>query len=404
MTKEISIAQRMNKKRKQLYFENKTRRHEGNQSPLSTRTAIGIPNSNSKNAKLSSFPFTLLHWIGLVQESTKIGKCIFPFVLLMGITDLSVTSIMRFKTLKMRVHLASIFSMICSLIIWCTIRRKAKHLSWLLLKLNGTCFPINENRWKFITFLILCLPFALTAGFLLNPNITEILVFHSCGIEFKSYTLLTLIVVVKKFLHFLAYPTFPCMIVFLYCILCRHCSTCLCNLTGKVNKCSPESFGPSEQMVVLREKIKIDDFLENIQDIFSVPSFFIIFSSFLSCSSVLGCRLVSGWNTYSVILNMTRLCYGLFGFFCVAAVFWTAGELPIQLHNLKEAFYKKAHLRFVFIDCSEESLCKRELLDKPEFVLNGCDVLSYKRSSLIAFVGAMLTYTVLAVEINDRSI
>ncbi|GFT77869.1 hypothetical protein TNCV_4635751 [Trichonephila clavipes] len=159
----------MNKKRKQLYFGNKTRWHGGNQSPLSTSTARGIPNSNSKNANQSTFPFTLLHRMSLVQESTKIGKCIFPSVLLMGIADLSVTSIMRFKTLQMREHLASIFSMICSLIIWCSMRRKAKYLSCLFLKLNGTNFPMKENRWKFITFLILCLPVVLTAGFLLKP-------------------------------------------------------------------------------------------------------------------------------------------------------------------------------------------------------------------------------------------
>ncbi|GFU45841.1 uncharacterized protein NPIL_572401 [Nephila pilipes] len=166
-------------------------------------------------------------------------------------------------------------------------------------------------------------------------------------------------------------------------------------LTRKILQYKPEEFGPSEQIEILKQKAKLDDILVNIQIIFSLPSFLVITSNLLCCCSVLGLNL-NGINSKGRLTSV--LFYGIPNLVSLIAVLWTAGGLPVEQHELKEAFYKKVHLRFLIFRVLEEPQCKRELLEKPDLVLNGCNIFFYTRSSILTVVGTLLTYTLLVYE------
>ncbi|GFU33340.1 uncharacterized protein NPIL_173871 [Nephila pilipes] len=129
-----------------------------------------------------------------------------------------------------------------------------------------------------------------------------------------------------------------------------------------------------------------------MQDTFSLPSFSVITTNLLSCCSVLGINLHEV-NSKARVTSV--LFFGIPNLISLIAVLWTAGGLLVEQHKLKGTFYKKVHLRFLMLRYSEEPQCKRELLDMPDFVLNGCNIFSYTRSSILAAVGTLLTYTLL---------
>ncbi|GFR13687.1 uncharacterized protein TNCT_716411 [Trichonephila clavata] len=160
-------------------------------------------------------------------------------------------------------------------------------------------------------------------------------------------------------------------------------------LTRKILHYSPSEFGPSEQIDILRQKAKIDDILEHLQDIFSLPSFFVIITNIFMCSSILG-KIMTG--ILSKILIVTVVFYGLSNLVSLTVLLWIAGGLPTDQNKLKDAFYKRAHSRFLIILSPEELPFKREILDKTAFVLNGCNILYYTRNSIFTLTGMLLTY------------
>ncbi|GFX52760.1 uncharacterized protein TNCV_2922021 [Trichonephila clavipes] len=164
------------------------------------------------------------------------------------------------------------------------------------------------------------------------------------------------------------------------------------NLTQDVLQYSPKEFGPSEQTHILKQKARVDDILERLQDIFSLPSFFVILSNFFTCCSTLGILLT---DNPSRITLVTAVFVGMPNLISLIVILWVAGGLPVEQDKLKNAFYKRAHCRYLIVLSSEEQQFKREILDKPDFVLNGCNIFSYTRNSFLTLIGTLLTYALL---------
>ncbi|GFS53591.1 uncharacterized protein TNIN_279441 [Trichonephila inaurata madagascariensis] len=174
--------------------------------------------------------------------------------------------------------------------------------------------------------------------------------------------------------------------------MCMRWSSHFSCLTQEVLQYSAEEFGPSEQIYVLKLKARMDDILEKLQDIFSLPSFFVILSNFFTCCSTLGIILTGHPSKISIV---TAVFVGIPNLVSLIVVLWIAGRLPVEQDKLKDAFYKRAHYRYLIVLSSEEQQFKREILDKPDFVLNGCNIFSYTRNSFLTLIGTLLTYALL---------
>ncbi|GFY76006.1 uncharacterized protein TNIN_213431 [Trichonephila inaurata madagascariensis] len=345
---------------------------------LNSSSSIPIYNSYKLNSNLPILLFSFLSLIGLAQQFSKnlvLRKLwlVFYFVLLSQIMDVLAMSIIgALNGYSFKHNAPYIFAFFCNLMLWHSMRRKKKNLINLLRKLGKLCPATYNKRTNIMVLILFSFPFMYSVSSILVLNITKNLLFYTYGHNMKGLTLQASVVRIKKFLLFLVHCTFPSLVVVLFCYLCLRCSSCFNCLTRKVLHYSPEEFRPSEQIDILRQKAKIDDIIEELQNIFSLPSFFMIVSNLFVCSSILGI-ILTGIHSELIIVNAVFFCIP--NLICIIVVLWVAGGLPVEQHKLKGAYYKRAHSRFLIVMTSEKPQYKKEILDKPDFELNGLAVL-----------------------------
>ncbi|GFY71070.1 uncharacterized protein TNIN_1101 [Trichonephila inaurata madagascariensis] len=262
-----------------------------------------------------------------------------------------------------------------------------RRLSLLLLKLQYLPPCTEEKIFNLLMPLFFLILMALaTACSIICDKKTFLAVFAYVK-DLESQWAQKMFIFFKLNFLFFAYPAFPCLIAIVYCTICVRCSYAIRNLTHKISLCSPEQFGPSEQIHALRYKAKIDEILQITQEIFSVPSFCLIVANSISCYSTLGWYLMSHLNAFQLI---EVLSIGMSSLLCMTCIRWTAGTLPGELNKLKDTFYAKAYLRWISFRFPSEKNFRREVLDKPEFVFTGCDIFHYRRSFIFAVVETLI--------------
>ncbi|GFW18996.1 uncharacterized protein TNCV_165091 [Trichonephila clavipes] len=252
---------------------------------------------------------------------------------------------------------------------------------------------IHSRRTNIIMLVILSIPIMYSVTSILAINITSESLFFAYGYELKTLTMRASVVCIKKLLSYLFHTTFPSLVTVLFCCLCLRFSFCFNCLTQKILNYSPDEFGPSQQKEILRQKAKLDDILENLQDIFSLPSVFMTITYLFTCCSAVGMSVIAG--NYSKLNVLKTVFYGIPNLVSLIVLLWIAGSIPVEQHKLKGAFYKRAHYRFLTVVTSEEPQCKREILEKTDLVLNGCGIFFYTRNSIVAVFGTLLTYSLL---------
>ncbi|GFR19938.1 uncharacterized protein TNCT_165121 [Trichonephila clavata] len=360
--------------------------------------SISISNSHTMKRNLPCLLFSFLLLIGHVPEFSKnllLRKLwlVFPLLLLFQILDMLVMCLISFKKgVTLKNDATYISSLVCNLMIWHSLRRKNSHLIDLLRNLEKICPAIHNRITDIIVLIILSFPFTFSITSTLVCNRARASLFYAYGYELKSPVLQASAICIKKFLLFLFHSTFPSLVAVLFCNLCLRFSFCYDCLTQKILHYSPDEFGTPEQIEILRQKAEIDDMLEKLQDVFSIPSFFVIVSLLSSCLSFLGMHFT---GKFLKCIEVSAVFYGVPNLVYLIILLWIAGSIPVEQNKLQGAFYKRTHSRFLLHLTSQEQQCKREILDKNVFVLNGCSTFSYTRSSILALIGSLLTYSLL---------
>ncbi|GBN85332.1 hypothetical protein AVEN_145675-1 [Araneus ventricosus] len=219
--------------------------------------------------------------------------------------------------------------------------------------------------------------------------------------EVKNPVAQVLLINVIYFFRFFVHLVFTDLIALLFCTLCQGCSAVIISLTEEIQQMPPETFGSLEQMDILGRKAMIDAILMNIQNIFSVPSLFIIAQNFLSCATVIGWHLYYHSKSYRSDGLIGSVCIGVNSFGCLAVVLWFVGGIPIHLQKLKDAFYRKERQRIILLQKQGLLQIRGELFESSEFAFTGCDIIPYRRSTFLTIIGTLLTYTVLVVNMKD---
>ncbi|GIY26924.1 uncharacterized protein CDAR_549631 [Caerostris darwini] len=358
------------------------------------------------NSELQHFKYKLprlflvfLRWAGFVVESDRNCKSrliwILFYVLQLVPSAFLVTLFFR-RGHAFEKLLASITSLACNQVIWYCMRCKRKTLTALLRKMQANHLPLYKLTINFSIFVILCMPIIIMA---LRVYLIPSFIWRQSLRKIIEYFVLE--IVIANCIFFLADFLVPSLLTLLYCSLCFRCSEFINNLTKEIEKFAPQEFGPCVQFDILKRKSKVDDILEDLENIFSKPSLFLIMLNFVTCVYHLGIILVVPWRYRHMLIE--SLFYSTVHFICVTAVFWSAGSVPVALNKLNRCFYKKAHSRLLLVRTSEGRKLKRELFEKPEFALTGCDVIIYKRSSILAFVGTLLTYSIITMDIKYKN-
>ncbi|GFT18093.1 uncharacterized protein NPIL_265881 [Nephila pilipes] len=373
---------------------------------LSCFNCVSIPVSdlNKPLVNLPSSFHTLLSCAGLTEDSDEcrfpIKRFVFYVVLLLSCCQIMVEYATDFYEIVTVLTIPILASLVCNLMSWGILRHKRHKLTRLVMKLKHVPASINTKRSNFVAFVfILCFPLAYSALYTYDCAMEITGPIEIYGMEIENPVLQMGFISVSKCFQFFIDLTLPCSIAYLYCTLCLYCSSGIKILTQQIARNTPGTFGPREQISILRRKAQIDDVLDDIQDVFSLPAFFAILSSLMTCEDVLVIRLMFNRHNLYTIHLIEAIFHGFAGLACLTVTLWVAGGLPVESNNLKEAFYKMAHARFLFFHSSNEPNCKREMLEKPEFVFMGCNVLPYRRSSILTLVGILLSYTVLITQL-----
>ncbi|GFY58185.1 uncharacterized protein TNIN_94431 [Trichonephila inaurata madagascariensis] len=349
------------------------------------------------------FLFVVLRWAGLVRPPKMWRQLLahgFDILLLASCVDawVNVLSDLYFPEKKITVAFLSAYAV--SLVMWLTMRRQSRQIASLLRRVQEiNSFPF-EKRVDFLMLLNACTPLVYPIFLILcsiQPQNSDFYVYGYGGEQI-------LLMYVKNCLTYLVYPFTVNTIALLFAFLCLRCSHSLRVLTRKVDQSPTDAFGLSRQLDVLRSRAKIHQVLLDVQAIFSVPVFFLVVANILMCSSIAGWFLVKEWEETALFLRLEFAYDGIASIVCAASTLWIAGGLPIEMNKFKEAFYQKTHFRLLYYRTKEEQYLKKELFYAPEFVLMGCDILSLRRSTILALVGTLLTYTVLVMSSNPSQI
>ncbi|GIY21861.1 uncharacterized protein CDAR_430861 [Caerostris darwini] len=367
------------------------------------RHSNSVSNFNSElqhfKYKLPRLFLVFLRWAGFVEESDRNCKSrliwIFFYVLHL-FPSAFIVAIFFMGRQAFEKKLASITSLACNQVIWYCLRYKRKSLTALLRKMQANHLPLYRLRVNLSIFVILCMPIIrmiaqiyIRSMFLWYHNLRAIIEYF------------VLEIIIANCIIFFADLMLPCLVALLYCSLCFRCSKFIDNLTEEIENISPQQFGLCLQFDILKRKSKVDDILGDLENIFSKPSLFLIALNFVTCVYHLGTILVVSWRYRLIVFE--ALFNSVVHFICVTAVFWSAGSVPVALNKLNRTFCEKANSRLLLFRTSEGRKLKRELFEKPEFVLTGWDVIVYRRSSILTFVGTLLTYSIITMDIKCKN-
>ncbi|KAG8179269.1 hypothetical protein JTE90_026733 [Oedothorax gibbosus] len=204
------------------------------------------------------------------------------------------------------------------------------------------------------------------------------------------------IVLVKAIAYVGVYPFLSDIFVLQFCILCWRCCRSIRCLRVEVEKSTVREFDVPAQMKIVSSELKIMAILEDLQKVFSLPSFLMFATHYCACSSLLG-WLVLGELRSAIKTFQTAFYFGS-SFACLVAYLWVPGKLPVEMNKLKEAFRQKSRLRWIFLGShQEEDVFEKAFCGKEPLVITGFNIVSFRQSSILAVIGTILSYTLLLV-------
>ncbi|GBN33865.1 hypothetical protein AVEN_238246-1 [Araneus ventricosus] len=358
-------------------------------------------NRNQPYESVPKFLFPYICLTGFVEVSGRYTRIsyIFTIFLLLVCADIFLTHGIFFDQRIIKIYLPYLTSYLLTVTAWGTLRRKKRQLTTVLGTTRDLKLYAHDKMVNFIAIMICIVTpiISILLTFLLNKSNQKRFFY---GFEVENYWSKIAIMSSKNALYFIIYPCITHAIALLYCVLCLRCSNRINCLCQKITQCSPGNFGIPKQQSILKNRTQVRDILLEVQAVFSVPIFCTIVGNILMCASVIGWYLVKKWDDSDIAWKMKIAFYVINAFSNVMATTWVASESAISMKKFKETFNQKTQKRLLYYDPKGEQYLKADLLAEPDFVLTGCDIISFKRSTILALVGTLLTYTVLLMNTN----
>ncbi|KAF8781707.1 hypothetical protein HNY73_012077 [Argiope bruennichi] len=284
-----------------------------------------------------------------------------------------------------------------SIYAWYALRKARKQLNFVFAAITNTNkFPLTKyEAFSLVYFYFFPVAFGIIGavvntvyneysfdvyGFETSTNIR--IIFH-----FTRYTLLSLV-----------NPTLPNFLLLLFCIICQRLSWQLNTITSAIQECPIPDFTLIKQADILQRYSRLNDIVDVMKMVFSVPLFFICVSHFGFSIIILGGIILNGYMFAGNYLMLIRKVMILLSTFAgLLAFLWIAGGLPDEEERMKDAFQRKIQKRRISQPISNEICLKKYMSEKTNFVFSMCNIIHFRRSSIAALAGTILTYTIVLV-------
>ncbi|GFR19945.1 uncharacterized protein TNCT_165141 [Trichonephila clavata] len=363
------------------------------------------PNFKYPNSNIPILFYKCLSWTGLVKESTRypldrIVAITFKTTLVLVNLDWLISTGVSFHSLDWKTTVTNLA--ICLLVPGTYLAMYSKR-NLLTVTLHNLGSSFEEKKINVILIIICCLQaLLLTFRGLAYHDSSMSSQFETYGYTIENGWLRIMLLSLKSLLYALVRPTFTSLVTLSYCILCQYCCSQINFLTEKVLQFSPEEFGPTKQIDILRQKAKIDKVLESVQAIYSVPSFLLITMHFLSFASVIRSTIEVEGESFLSYIIVEAIIHIFTDFNCLFFMLWIASGVTVQMKKLKHELSEKVRARFLYNGNLREIQPKGKFFGQSDFVFTGCDIILYKRSTLLSISRTLLIYAFFEIVAKNR--
>ncbi|GBM65310.1 hypothetical protein AVEN_89682-1 [Araneus ventricosus] len=353
-----------------------------------------------KYAREPNALLNLLKWAGLMDETNKsVRRVLLPTVtalfILVTLDSIVISVLGAIENPEYQLLDLHMSNYIFGLSTWIVLIQRKKFVS-TLLRMHHEIRPYVEKKaTDTFTYLISFLPFISTVMFVCTKDRAGITAFLAYGYPVTTPHIQILVVLFKSIIYNILYPIFPNLIIFLLCMLCHRVSRQIRDLTSEVSKFSPEEFSISKQTAVVNYKRKIDEFLGILQKVFSLPSFLLCAANFISCCTHVGWFVWIYTNNEDWAMEISYIFIFINSTASLLAFLWTAGGLPLDMEALVNEFCKKLQCRLIHRGKADEIDLGKGLNEEPSFVLSGCGIVYFRRSTILSLIASIITYTLL---------
>ncbi|GFW18999.1 uncharacterized protein TNCV_165121 [Trichonephila clavipes] len=359
-----------------------------------------ITNFRHPNSNIPILLHKCLNWTGLVEKPTRhpldcIVAITFKITLILVNLDWLISSGVSFHSLDWKTMFTNFATYMLVTGTYLVMYSKRKLLTATLHNFGSSS---NEKTINFILIVICSIPAVLSTfrvkAFHDSPMTSQI---ETYGYSIENGLIGIMLLSLKSLLHATVRPTFTSLVTLSFCILCQHCCSQIMFLTEKVLQFSHEEFGPTKQIDILRQKAKIDKLLESVQTIFSVPSFLLIAMHFLMFVSVIRIMIEVGGESFLSYVTVEVIILSFIDFNCLFFLLWIASGVSVQMKNLKCEFNEKVRARLLHNGNLRGIQPQDNLFGQSDFAFTGCDIILFKRSTLLSISGTLLIYAFLEI-------
>ncbi|GFT83532.1 uncharacterized protein NPIL_297241 [Nephila pilipes] len=305
-----------------------------------------------------------------------------------------------------KVNSAYIVGQILYMLAWYSMRFQRKKIMPLLKNIELITKPIMKRKIN------ICLGVVFFHYFVFFPIVLSLLFFKDYrdlyldflmyGLNLGSELFKTIYFAVKLMLMLSFVQFCNAVILMLFLTINYKVATSLEEFKNDINSISSEEIANS-QLILANKYIKIINILKEIQAIFSVSSFCLCLGyiaasyaslSFLLLSTEIFPKPILFEHVFVFISNSISL----------VSVFYFAGRIPIKMADIKSAFYTKyvtAISALHSVNLSEKLTTLNKLVDLPEIVLSGCDILYYSKQNIFSTLGFFITYGLVLLQFNQ---
>ncbi|GBO13120.1 hypothetical protein AVEN_223539-1 [Araneus ventricosus] len=168
-----------------------------------------------------------------------------------------------------------------------------------------------------------------------------------------------------------------------------------------MKECSSEVFTSSVQIEFLKRRLRIVTVLEEIQEVFSKSTFMVCTANFTACMANLAQILVYASESAA----MTLLEVSSISSITVASmvsIFFSAGKVPVEMQRFSAIARRHFEQRVILGMRSEMAGAERLMLHET-FTMSGCELIFYKRSTVLTVLGTILTYGLLILNLDLKT-
>lgn len=364
--------------------------------------------SNSENGSIlkitNSYLFKPISFVGLdgipgISRRRRVINILFhAFILIVAIeTGINFALMDITKNTTSKLTFLALMSNVLTAISWFMLLYKSKDLRRLTRRIQNDCPSSTKRKMENLCLWYVCTTPILYSIFMLILVLSHPGPYYMYNYAIQNIYLKGMSSFISSFLSTFLYPTLSNLISLIFCSVCLRCCEYTRRLTFQIEICPPENFDLQTQVDLLKKQSRMEDaILRRFQNVYSSPSFLVYVAQFCACGNLLG-WVVTSTDRFNDVVSMSSVVfYAVNSVGSLSASLWIAGGIAIEMKKFRDAFGEKTHKRrLMLVPYSNEASFEEGLNRMANFALSGCDILYYRRSSILTVVGAILTYTLL---------